>query len=116
MSKIVKFCIFEKHGGICEKYNSYCHLGACPYEDMREFELTKAAAKTNVMEELIEKSSKVSNNLKYCVDSDIVNDCSKCIYKKNGCIHKLMLDAKEMIDSFIKEVNKWQELKSSQKM
>ena len=41
MSKIVKFCIFEKHGGICEKYNSYCHLGACPYEDMREFELVE---------------------------------------------------------------------------
>ena len=41
MSKIVKFCIFEKHGGICEKYNSYCHLGACPYEDIREFELVE---------------------------------------------------------------------------
>ena len=41
MSKIVKFCIFEKHGGVCEKYNSYCHLGACPYEDMREFELVE---------------------------------------------------------------------------
>ena len=41
MSKIVKFCIFEKHGGVCEKHNSYCHLGACPYEDMREFELVE---------------------------------------------------------------------------
>lgn len=41
MNKIAKFCIFEKHGGICEKYNSYCHLGACPYEDMREFELVE---------------------------------------------------------------------------
>lgn len=41
MSKITKFCIFEKHGGVCEKYNSYCHLGACPYEDIREFELVE---------------------------------------------------------------------------
>lgn len=32
-----EFCVHERHGGICEKTNVYCNLGACPYEIMQEF-------------------------------------------------------------------------------
>lgn len=32
-----KFCIHERHAGICEKTGSYCNEGACPYKDMRDF-------------------------------------------------------------------------------
>lgn len=34
---MTKFCVYEKHGGICEKTNSFCNLGACPYEDLKEY-------------------------------------------------------------------------------
>lgn len=34
---MAKFCVHEQHGGICEKTGGYCNLGACPYEDLREF-------------------------------------------------------------------------------
>lgn len=34
---MIEFCIHEKHGGICEKTGTYCNLGACPYEDLKEF-------------------------------------------------------------------------------
>lgn len=33
---MAKFCVHERHGGICEKTGGYCNLGACPYEDLRE--------------------------------------------------------------------------------
>ena len=34
---MIKFCMHEMHGGICEKTGTYCNLGACPYEDLKEF-------------------------------------------------------------------------------
>ena len=34
---MAKFCVHERHGGICEKTGTYCNLGACPYEDLKEF-------------------------------------------------------------------------------
>lgn len=34
---MTKFCAHEKHGGICEKTDSFCNLGACPYEDLKEY-------------------------------------------------------------------------------
>ena len=35
---MAEFCIHEKHGGICEKTDTYCNLGACPYEDLKEYD------------------------------------------------------------------------------
>lgn len=32
-----EFCVYEKHGGICEKTGGFCNLGACPYEDLKEY-------------------------------------------------------------------------------
>ena len=32
-----EFCTHERHGGFCEKTDTYCNLGACPYEDMKEY-------------------------------------------------------------------------------
>ena len=37
VTNMAKFCVHEQHGGICEKTGGYCNLGACPYEDLREF-------------------------------------------------------------------------------
>ena len=34
---MAEFCKYERHGGICEKTNSYCNLGVCPYENLMEF-------------------------------------------------------------------------------
>lgn len=34
---IGEFCTHERHGGFCEKTDTYCNLGACPYEDMKEY-------------------------------------------------------------------------------
>lgn len=34
---MTKFCAHEKHGGICEKTDSFCNLGSCPYEDLKEY-------------------------------------------------------------------------------
>ena len=34
-------CIHEKHGGICEKTGGFCNLGACPYEDLKEYATVK---------------------------------------------------------------------------
>lgn len=34
---MAEFCIHEKHGGICEKTYGFCNLGACPYEDLKEY-------------------------------------------------------------------------------
>ena len=33
---MAKFCVHERHGGICEKTGGYCNIGACPYEDLQE--------------------------------------------------------------------------------
>lgn len=38
---MAEFCIHEKHGGICEKVGIYCNLGACPYEDLKEYDPVK---------------------------------------------------------------------------
>jgi DNA-directed RNA polymerase subunit RPC12/RpoP len=34
---VVEFCTHESHGGGCQKTGSYCNLGACPYEELREY-------------------------------------------------------------------------------
>lgn len=34
---MTKFCAHEKHGGICEKTDSFCNLGPCLYEDLKEY-------------------------------------------------------------------------------
>lgn len=34
---MAEFCTYERHGGICQETNSYCNLGACPYENLMEF-------------------------------------------------------------------------------
>lgn len=75
MSKMAKFCIFEKHGGVCEKYNSYCHLGACPYEDIREFELVETAAIESYGEDVLASSI-------YSADADALRYLED-IYSKN---------------------------------
>ena len=38
---MAEFCTYERHGGICQKTNSYCNLGACPYEDLKEFTVVR---------------------------------------------------------------------------
>ena len=35
-----EFCTHERHGGFCEKTDTYCNLGACPYEDMKAVSYT----------------------------------------------------------------------------
>lgn len=34
---MAEFCIYEKHGGICNLTGSYCNLGSCPNESIEEF-------------------------------------------------------------------------------
>ena len=34
---MVEFCMHEKHGGVCNLTGSYCNLGPCPNEDIKEF-------------------------------------------------------------------------------
>lgn len=38
---MAKFCAHERHGGICKKTGTYCNLGACPYEDLKEFTVVR---------------------------------------------------------------------------
>lgn len=37
----IKFCVYEKHGGVCKNTGTYCNLGACPYEDLKEFAVVR---------------------------------------------------------------------------
>lgn len=32
-----KFCVHEKHGGVCDLTEGYCNLGVCQYEETKEF-------------------------------------------------------------------------------
>ena len=57
------------------------------------------------MDELIKRAFEVRDDLRYCVDSDMVNDCEKCIYHNNGCINGLMHDAAKVIGRLIEETN-----------
>ena len=34
---MAEFCVYESHGGICEKTGGYCNPGACAYEELKEF-------------------------------------------------------------------------------
>lgn len=34
---MIKFCTHEKHGGVCALTEGYCNLGACQYEELKEF-------------------------------------------------------------------------------
>ncbi len=34
---MAEFCTHERDGGFCKKIDTYCNLGACPYEDMKEY-------------------------------------------------------------------------------
>ena len=34
---MAKFCMHEKHGGVCNLTGEYCSLGPCPNEDIEEF-------------------------------------------------------------------------------
>lgn len=38
---MTNFCVHEKHGGVCKKTGTYCNLGACVYEDLKEFEVVR---------------------------------------------------------------------------
>lgn len=38
---MTKFCVHEKHGGVCKKTGTFCNLGACPYEDLKEFTVVR---------------------------------------------------------------------------
>lgn len=35
---MAEFCAYESHGGICQKTGTYCNLGACLCEELREYE------------------------------------------------------------------------------
>lgn len=50
---MAEFCIHEKHGGMCEKTDTYCNLGACPYEDLKEYAPVKRGT-ISVREKLVE--------------------------------------------------------------
>lgn len=34
---MIEFCTHEKHGGVCALTEGYCNLGACQYEELKEF-------------------------------------------------------------------------------
>lgn len=34
---MVEYCTHEKHGGVCALTDGYCNLGACQYEELKEF-------------------------------------------------------------------------------
>lgn len=34
---MVEYCTHEKHGGVCALTEGYCNLGACQYEELKEF-------------------------------------------------------------------------------
>lgn len=38
---MAKFCVHEQHGGVCKNTGTYCNLGACPYEDLKEFTVVR---------------------------------------------------------------------------
>ena len=34
---MAEYCTHEKHGGVCALTDGYCNLGACQYEELKEF-------------------------------------------------------------------------------
>lgn len=34
---MIEFCTHEKHGCVCALTEGYCNLGACQYEELKEF-------------------------------------------------------------------------------
>ena len=66
------------------------------------------------MDELIKSAVEVCDALRYCVacvdygDPD-VTECKKCVYCNIGCINTLMLDAVNVIERLVEEVDdgKW---------
>lgn len=48
---MIEFCVHEKHGGICEKTGTYCNLGACPYESLKELTVVRHRRWVNISTE-----------------------------------------------------------------
>lgn len=38
---MAKFCVHEQNGGVCKNTGTYCNLGSCPYEDLKEFTVVR---------------------------------------------------------------------------
>lgn len=57
------------------------------------------------MGKLIERALEVRDALRYCVAADGIGACRQCAYFQNGCRKELMLDAVNIIERLIDEVD-----------
>lgn len=86
---MAEFCAHELHGGVCKKTNDYCNLGACPYEEMREY-ATVRNGRWLSWEDQFNKTPKRKNNLGvFCDKCHKHNDnrtdyCPNCGAKMDG--------------------------------
>ena len=57
------------------------------------------------MNKLIEKALEVCNSLMHCIAADGIYACRQCAYFHNGCRNELMLDAVNVIERLIENVD-----------
>ena len=85
---MAKFCVHERHGGICEKTGGYCNMGACPYEDLQEFAEVRHARweKCDYIEPCVHGFGTIRNTNAGLKCSNCVNVFMKnLLWKENYC-------------------------------
>ena len=57
------------------------------------------------MDELTERALEVRDSLRHCVAADGIGACRQCAYYEHGCRYRLMLDAVNVIERLIENVD-----------
>ena len=57
------------------------------------------------MDKLIERALEVRDSLRHCVAADGIGACRQCTYYEHGCRYRLMLDAVNVIERLIENVD-----------
>ena len=57
------------------------------------------------MDNFIERALEVRDSLRHCVAADGIGACRQCTYYEHGCRYTLMLDAVNVIERLIEDVD-----------
>ena len=57
------------------------------------------------MDKLIERALEMCGSLMHCVAADGIGACRQCAYYEHGCRYRLMLDAVNVIERLIENVD-----------
>lgn len=81
---MTNFCVYEKHGGVCKKTGTYCNLGACVYEDLKEFEVVRHGKWIFNKEKHTWECSECHYQINSILDESKSNFCPNCGAKMDG--------------------------------